>query len=77
MAKDLPSLVRKICFLFIIGSLEMVSNEAGQAADHTDGSVPGEYSWFELAPILHLQGVLPELIGLGVPGLPGQVHKNP
>ena len=68
---------RKKCFLFIIGSLEMVSNGAGQAADHTDGSVPGEYSWFELAPNFHLQGVLPELIGLGTPGSSVQVHKNP
>lgn len=64
VAKDLPSLVRKSCFLFIIGSLEMVSNGVGQAADHTDGSVPGEYSWFELAPGFHLQVVLPGSWGL-------------
>lgn len=47
------------------------------AADHTDGSVPGEYSWFERAPNFHLQSVLPELVGLGAPDSSDQVHKNP
>ena len=42
----------------------MVSNGVGQAADHTDGSVPGEYSWFELAPGFHLQVVLSGSWGL-------------
>ena len=55
VAKDLvpsKSSVRSRHFLFITRSLKMVSNWTGQAADPTDGSVPGEYSPAQSLPLV-------------------------
>lgn len=75
------SSVNSKCFLFIARSLKMVSNGAGQAADHRDESAQGEYS-----PAQHLalswagpkflSPRCPVRVGRNLPGSFNQIHKN-